>query len=226
MGHPIQRIATPGEEDVQRRCADRARLLERIAVGLAHEGKNPLHNMALHLQLMSEKLVSPERPGGSPIEKHVAALRDGIGRVDALLRAFGEFASPAHLPADLVAAVNRAVRLFAHDVRRATVKVSQRGPAALVVGSDGALLGELVAHAFVASLELAREGGAVDLHVERRGAAGVLEIRAGGAIGSRENAHPYLDAARLLARDAACELSIETPPAGGASLSLSFLLPR
>src|ERR1700674_1973512 len=83
--------------DEQHRAADRGLLLERVAVGLAHEGKNPLHNMVLHLQLMAEKLAQPEMKGGSPIEKHLAALRDGIGRVDNLLKAFGEFASPAHL---------------------------------------------------------------------------------------------------------------------------------
>ena len=66
MGYPIQRIPRPAGEDVQRRAADRARLLEKVAIGLAHEGKNPLHNMVLHLQLMSEKLVSPELKSGSP----------------------------------------------------------------------------------------------------------------------------------------------------------------
>src|SRR5438034_10766429 len=100
MGYPIQRIPRPAGEDVQGRAADRAMLLERIAIGLAHEGKNPLHNMVLHLQLMAEKLAAPSVQG-SPIEKHVAALRDGIGRVDHLLKAFGEFAAPEHLPADV-----------------------------------------------------------------------------------------------------------------------------
>ena len=34
MGYPIQRIPTPAQ-DPQRRSADRARLLERVAIGLA-----------------------------------------------------------------------------------------------------------------------------------------------------------------------------------------------
>ena len=113
MGHPIQRIPTP-PQDPQGRSADRARLLERVAIGLAHEGKNPLHNMVLHLQVMAEKLASPEKVGGSPVEKHLSALRDGIGKVDGLLRSFGEFAAPEHLPPDLAAATRRAVQLFAY----------------------------------------------------------------------------------------------------------------
>jgi signal transduction histidine kinase len=222
MGHPIQRIPRPIEADVPGRAVDRARLLERIAVGLAHEGKNPLHNMVLHLQLLSEKIASPGRQGDSPIEKHLAAMRDGIGRVDDLLRAFGEFAAAQSLPPDLGAAVRRAVQLFAYDVRRAAVKVSQRGPEALVVESSSLVLGDLVAHAFLACLELARDGGAVDIQLEPRGAAAVLELRAGGGLGNRGQAQPHLEALRSLAPQAACELSVETPAAGGAWLSLSF----
>ena len=37
MGHPIPRISTPTEKDVDRRAADRVRLFERVAIGLAHE---------------------------------------------------------------------------------------------------------------------------------------------------------------------------------------------
>src|SRR5215468_4357471 len=105
MGQPIQRLP--------KTAADRARLLERIATGLAHEGKNPLHNMALHVQLLAEKIAAPSLQG-SPIEKHLAAMRDGIGRVDTLLRAFGEFACPEHLPADLGAALTRSEQLLGY----------------------------------------------------------------------------------------------------------------
>jgi len=226
MGHPIQRISRPAAEELQRRDADRARLLERVAIGLAHEGKNPLHNMALHLQLMAEKLASPERVGGSPIEKHVAALRDGIGRVDGLLRSFGEFANPAHLPPDVAAAVRRASQLFAYDARRATVQVAQQLPTALIVKSDSAWLGDLVAHAYLAAVEYARDGGQVTVKLGVTGAIAELELRAEGGLGNREQALPHLEAARRLAPEAECELSIDTPPAGGARLSLSFIHPR
>ena len=224
MGHPIQRIPKP-TQDPGRRAADRALLLERIAVGLAHEGKNPLHNMALHVQLMAEKIAAPSIQG-SPIEKHLSAMRDGIARVDHLLKAFGEFAAPEHLSADLGAALTRCEQLLAYEARRASVQVQHRGPPALMVESDSHLLGDLVGHALVACIELARDRGRVEGLLVLRGAVAVLELRAEGGAGSRENADPHLNALRNLAPDAACELSIETPPAGGGRLSLSFLHPR
>lgn len=225
MGQPIPRIPQT-DDDPDRRAAGHALLLERIAVGLAHEGKNPLHNMVLHLQLMSEKLAQPELRGGSPIDKHLKALRDGIGRVDHLLKAFGEFASPDHLPPDLGAAVSRAAQLFGFEARRSSVQLVVRAPEVLVVQSDGRWLGDLVAHALVASIEAARVGGQVMLLLEARGTLAVLSLQASGGLGSREQALVHLDAARSLAAHTACELSIEAPPAGGARLSLSFLHSR
>jgi len=217
MAFPIQRIQKT-EQDPERRAADRALLLSRIAVGLAHEGKNPLQNMVLHLQLTAEKLAS-----ATPVDKHLAALREGIGRVDHLLKAFGEFAAPDHLPADLGAALDRAVLLFAHEARRAGAELHVKAPTALHVESDSRVLGDLVAHALVAGIEFARDGGRLLVHLETRGPLAVLDVRAEDGAGSPEQARPHLDAARRLAAEAGCELSIDTPPAGGARLSLSFL---
>ena len=224
MGHPIQRIPKT-DLDPQRRAADRALLLEKVVVGLAHEGKNPLHNMVLHLQLMAEKLAAPERQGGSPIEKHLSALKDGIARVDQLLKSFGELAAPEHLPTDLGASLGRCTQLFAYEARRASVQVGRKGPSAMLVRSDSLFLTDLVAHALVACIESARDGGRVDALIEARGAVAVLELRAEGGLGNRDLALRHVDAARRLAPEAACELSIETPTAGGARLSLSFLHP-
>jgi signal transduction histidine kinase len=218
---PMQRISEPGGDGVHTRAADRALLLERVAAGLAHEGKNPLHNMVLHLQLMGEKLT-----GGAPVTKHLTALRDGIGKVDALLKTFGEFAAPEHLAPDLGAAARRAVLLFAYDARRATVTIALSGPESLAVAAKGRYLGDLVAHALVSAIELARDGGQVSLEVLPQGAAATLTVRAQGGVGNREQAVPHLDAARRLAADAACELTVETPPGGVARLSLQFLHSR
>jgi signal transduction histidine kinase len=219
MGKPIPRIGQ-SQQDPGQRAADRALLLSRLAVGLAHEGKNPLHNMVLHLQLMQEKI------GTTPVDKHLIAMRDGIGKVDQLLRAFGEFAVPDHLPPDLAAAANRAQLLFAYEARRAGVQTTVRAPQSLMVASDSRCLGDLVAHAHLACIALAHDGGRVSLTVEPRGAVISLEARAEDGVGTREQAQPHLEAARRLAADASCEFAVETPMQGGARLSLSFLHPR
>jgi len=219
---PVQRIVRPIDASASPRAVDRALLLERVAAGLAHEGKNPLHNMVLHVQLMAEKLSSP----GVPVAKHLTALRDGIGRVDSLLKSFAEFATPDRVAPDLAAAVHRAAQLFAHDARRASVRVATSGPESLLVRSDGRWLGDLVAHALVAAIELSRGGGSVSMEVQPQGAVAALVVRCEGGVGNREQATVHLDALRRLTADAACELSIDAPSGGAARLSLQFLHPR
>jgi hypothetical protein len=95
-----------------------------------------------------------------------------------------------------------------------------------VVKAPSTYLGDLVAHALVASIEFARDRGHVEATLEARGLVATLELRADGGLGSRDQAAPYVEAARRLAPEAECELSIETPTAGGARLSLTFLHPR
>jgi C4-dicarboxylate-specific signal transduction histidine kinase len=199
---------------------DRALLLERAAGALAHEGKNPLHNMVLHLQLLGEK-VREGGQGGAPAERHLQALRDGIGRVDALLKAFSDLASPAHLPADLGAAVARAQLLFGFEARRGSVAILQRGPASVLVQADPASLCDLVCHAFLAAVALARDG-ALHIAVETDGPRARLELRSEGSAPRREDATPHLEAVRRLAAEASAELSADLAPAAPARLSISF----
>lgn len=204
--------------------AERALLLERAAAALAHEGKNPLHNMVLHLQLLGERLREGEREG-APVERHLQALRDGIGRVDAILKAFSDLASPERLAPDVAAAVARAQLLFGFEARRGSVAVMQSGPASIPVRADPAILCELVCHAFLAAVALARDG-ALHISVDADGPRARLEFRAEGGAPRRDDAAPYLEAVRRLAPGASGELSADLAPAAPARLSLSFPHPR
>ena len=200
--------------------AERALLLERAAAALAHEGKNPLHSMVLHLQLLGERLREGEREG-LPVERHLQALRDGIGRVDAVLKAFSDLASPERLAPDVAAAVARAQLLFGFEARRGNVAVMQRGPASIPVRADPAFLCELVCHAFLAAVALARDG-ALHISVDADGPRARLEFRAEGGAPRRDDAAPYLEALRRLAPGGSAELSADLGPAAPARLSLSF----
>lgn len=216
-------VASPAVAAEERRSADRALLFERAALGLAHEGKNPLHNMMLHLQLMSEKLAGE---GGPPVDRHVVAMRAGIGRVDSLLKAFGELAEPAHLPCDLGLAVTRALQLFNYEARRSSVELQSAPASSLPVASNPAALNDLVAHATLAAIALARDGGRVLLQLDPQGARALLRFQVQGGAPRHAQAAPHLAALERLAPEAPCELSLDTSAGGEARLSLSFPHPR
>jgi signal transduction histidine kinase len=223
-GWPFTSRVAPGPLSAPAVPPERALLLERAAAALAHEGKNPLHNMVLHVQLLAEKMRDGA-PDPTPAERHLQALRDGIGRIDALLKAFSDLASPNHLPADLGAAISRAQLLFGYEARRGGVAVMQRGPASAPVQADSAFVGDLVCHAFLAAVALARDG-ALHIVLASDGPRTRLELRSEGGAPRRDEAAPHLEAVRRLVSEAGAELSVDLAPAAPARLSLSFAQPR
>ncbi len=203
---------------------DRHLLLQRAAAGLAHEGKNPLHTMALHLHLLADKLAKLA-PGDASLERHARSLRDGIGKVDALLRSFADFATPAHLEADLPAALHRAMLLFSYEARRGGGQIADpSGPKSARVEAQGGALADLVAHALLSQMGLARGGGLIKPEVRTNDTVAQLVLETTGGLGGAEDGAAHLDAVRRLALEVGAELSITTSAAGSGRLSLS--LPR
>lgn len=226
-GLPSRKGAPP---TAQGGLADRGLLLARAVVGLVHEGKNPLHNMALHLQLVAEKISHlPAAPAvetkGRSIDRHLQAMREGIGKVDLLLRSFGELAEPGQGPADLAVAAIRVLLVLGFEARRRRVEVLQSGPAALPVPGPLAPLSDLVGHGFLAFIWLANEGGRVTIDWSRGSGRAVLSLQAQGGVPSRGDAEPHLAAVRRLAAEVAGEVQIETEAGGQADARLSLIIP-
>jgi C4-dicarboxylate-specific signal transduction histidine kinase len=147
--------AVLGEPVSQGTSSNRSLLVERAAAALPHEAKNPLHNMALHLQLVSEKLSGEAARG---VERHLQAMRDGIAQVDSLLKAFADLAAPASLTPDVGQALTRALLLFSFEARRQSVELVRRGPAEARVSAPGDAVFEIVCNAVLLGITLAREG--------------------------------------------------------------------
>lgn len=221
-------LAEPSAPDPQA-AGDRGLLLARAAAGLAHEGKNPLHTMSLHVQLLAEKIAQAGAPAaaarGASLERHLKALRDGIDKVDALLRAFAELADPPEVAADLGEAVARAALVLRFEARRMGVELSCSGPPSLRATVPLEPLSDLVGHALLAFFALAREGGRVSVEVAQHGTEARLSLRAEGGNPRPADAAPHLAAVRRLAAQLGKALLLDTDEQPGARLSLTLHLP-
>ena len=76
--------------------------VQRLAVAartLAHEVRTPLNTLAIHLELLRNAAIAPDKDGVSdaPQQRSLAALDAGIRQVDRLVRDFTDYSAPVTL---------------------------------------------------------------------------------------------------------------------------------
>jgi signal transduction histidine kinase len=84
--------------------------LGRLTAGVAHEVKNPLNAMTIHLELLKQKLSALSRndPSGQSLDAHVDIISREIRRLDDVVQGFLKYARPEELtfkavsPSDIV----------------------------------------------------------------------------------------------------------------------------
>jgi signal transduction histidine kinase len=149
------------------------RQLQHLAAAMAHEVRNPLNSMAIHIELLEGRLkkeAAQNTPERAQILKSVATLQGEIDRIDKILDEYLTYAGPdesprrAVEPAALVGdAIDRARALA--DQRR--VRVEVKTPKELdrwSIDADG--VGEALDALLVNAIEASREDSTVTITVQ------------------------------------------------------------
>jgi len=147
--------------------------LSRITSGVAHEVKNPLHAMVLHLELLNAKLEAGLDP-----KTHVQVLTSEVNRLNRVVQTFLDFTRPVELK--LVAAdantLVREVMLLAADARTDGVEIVERyaeGP--LGIKADADLLKQAILNIVINGCQAMTDGGQLRV-ATARDARGQVQI--------------------------------------------------
>jgi signal transduction histidine kinase len=139
--------------------------LSRITSGVAHEVKNPLHAMVLHLELLNAKLEAGLDP-----KTHVQVLTSEVNRLNRVVQTFLDFTRPVELK--LVAAdantLVREVMLLAADARTDNIEIVERyadGP--LQIKADADLLKQAILNIVINGCQAMTEGGQLRVSTSR-----------------------------------------------------------
>lgn len=153
---------------------------------LMHDVRNPLNALAIHLEVLSEKLKVETGQVPPSQEKNLKAMRDQIQRVDGILKLFAEFlvhrgATPGDV--DLSEATTRALGVLAHEGRKRRVQVQSAVEAGVRARlPDTSELGFFLVQSLLRAFRRAEGGGSVRVLVRAEGASAVLEVEdSGGA---------------------------------------------
>jgi signal transduction histidine kinase len=151
--------------------------LGRLMAGVAHEVKNPLNAMTIHLELLKQKMTAaresvavPAGVGtavttGRPVDmtKHVNVIADEIKRLDQVVVGFLKFARPDELklqPVHLASLVSEVVSMTAPDAERRNIAIKTECPSTLPeINADPGMLQQALLNLAINACHAMPEGG-------------------------------------------------------------------
>jgi signal transduction histidine kinase len=172
--------------------------LGRLLTGLAHEVKNPLNAMMIHLELLRNKLdrmaklarpapvlAGPAGPAPAPADpeiealKHAQVIADEIRRLDQVLQGFLKFARPGELklqPVAVDALLADVARVVQPQAEAARVELRVECAAGLPpVSGDSTMLEQAFMNLALNACQAMSDGGTLRL-TSRPGRRGRVEI--------------------------------------------------
>ena len=155
--------------------ADRLSAISRISSGVAHEVKNPLNAILLHVEVARSKLSR----GDTDVAEQMEIISREILRLDRVVRTFLDFTRPVELQMDNVPVqelVREIVDLARPQTAAANIQVSVLLEAEGVeVRVDRDLLKQAMLNVVVNAIQAMPEGG--ELHFEATASEDTAELR-------------------------------------------------
>lgn len=149
--------------DISKKLAD----LGRITSGIAHEVKNPLNSMVIHLEILRSKVES----GAADPSPQIEILDSEIRRLDRVVQTFLNFTRPVelnHEPLDLNTVINQVVALASMEAaERGVIIQKDLTIGKLMIKGDSDLLKQTLLNVILNGCQAMPEGGPLKIATVR-----------------------------------------------------------
>jgi len=156
------------------------RLLSRLLSRLAHEIRNPLGSLDIHVQLLEEDLVAikPAVPAG--MAGRVTIIRTELRRLDNIVRRFLSLAGPSSIepqPVDLRATLQHVCRLLGPEAATREIELSATVPDNLpAFSADAGQLTQALVNLVINAIQAVQRSGRVTIGVAADEARGTVSV--------------------------------------------------
>jgi nitrogen-specific signal transduction histidine kinase len=162
-----------GEIEVSRRMAN----IGKLTSGVAHEVKNPINSIVVHLEILRNKLNQPD----ADTERHLDVIGAEIQRLDRVVQTLVDFTRPVELrlvDTDLRTLVEQVAFVAKPDCERQGVHLeTEIGPEPLPAKVDVDLMKQALLNIVINGAQAMENGGTLTLRALRTDGEAQLEIQ-------------------------------------------------
>jgi PAS domain S-box-containing protein len=181
-GVPIGALLTVRDAESVRRIENEIELSRRLAAigrltsGVAHEVKNPINAIVIHLEILRERILQldPET------RRHMDIINSEIHRLDRVVKTLVDFSRPVELKLtklDLRSLTGEVISLSGPEARSHKVAIIQElGEQPLPVRVDTDLMKQAILNVVINGVQAMPEGGTLTLRAFSSAQAAVLEV--------------------------------------------------
>ena len=147
--------------------------LGRLMAGVAHEVKNPLNAMTIHLELLKQKLTRQTVPAAAgalaatDVHKHVSVIAQEISRLDEVVVGFLKFARPEELklqPVKLSALIGDVATSVGVEAERSNVTLKvDCSPTLPPINADPGMLRQAILNLAINACQAMPAGGTLKM---------------------------------------------------------------
>ncbi len=189
LGTAFNRMADSlrSSRERERRLVRREKLtaLGRLAAGVAHDVRNPIHSVGLTLQHVEDSCRPADPAPAAELDRSLALIRDELRRVDRLVGSFLRFAQNEPLERESVALdalVHDVVALIEARARRASIAVvvdAEAGPAR-EISVDAEAIRTSILNLALNAIDAMPQGGELRFELSRSDAEATLVVADSG----------------------------------------------
>ncbi len=181
-GAPIGALLTVRDAESVRRLGNEIELSRRLAAigrltsGVAHEVKNPINAIVIHLEILRERIVNLDPDS----RHHMDIINKEIHRLDRVVKSLIDFSRPIDLKLtslDLRSLAAEVIALAAPEAHAEHVEIVQNlGAQPLVIRADPDLMKQAILNVVLNGVQAMPDGGTLTLRAFATSHAAVLEI--------------------------------------------------
>jgi len=169
----IEDVTEKRSKESRLRRAESLASLTTLAAGVAHEIKNPLGSMGIHLQLIQKKIAGRECIDSKEIVPHLAVIGEEVGRLNSIVVDFLFAVKPmdTHLEdGDINAVITELLEFVRPELDQAGVKIESNLSSALpLLRIDARYIKQALLNLIKNSIAAMPDGGVLRVQTGRKG---------------------------------------------------------